>query len=111
MPGKQTDCLPSTGCCGGSWRSAEAPDQGHYLVEMEFDFSIEHPAKAFDQASGLVVRLANADNLLQRRSGGHGEGILVDDLVPGVQLRHNEMDGSAIGQHAMAVRVPVRLGP
>ena len=56
-----------------------------------------------------MIRLANALNLLERCSWGHGEGVLVNNLIAGIQFRHDEMDRAAIGQHAVAVGVAVGL--
>ena len=64
---------------------------------MELDFPIEYPAQTFNQASGLVVRLPNADNLLQGGARGHSKGILVNDLIAGVQFGHDKMNRGAIG--------------
>ena len=50
------------------------------------------------------------DDLLQRRAGLHGEGILVDDLLARVQLGHDEMHGRTVGQHAVAVRIAIGVG-
>src|SRR5437773_2237234 len=98
-------------CSGKNWLRSDTPSLGHNLVKMLLDFPIQHAAQTLDQASRLVVRFADADDLIQGRPRGHSEGVLVNDLIAGVELRHDEVDGGAVSQHAMAVSIPVRLCP
>src|SRR5438105_4750832 len=60
----------------------------HHSVEVKLYLSIQHPAQALNQTGRLMIRLANALNLLKRCSRGHGEGVLVNNLIAGIQFRH-----------------------
>ena len=60
-------------------------------VELQFHLVIQHPPQAPDQAARLVMRLPQANNLGQRRSGENAECFLMNDLAAGVQFRHDEM--------------------
>src|SRR5207302_10053815 len=98
-------------CCGANWLRSRASDQGNHLMKMQLDLPVEYPAHPLYQASRFMVRFADADDLLQGSPRGDRERILVNDLIAGVELRHDEVDGGSVGQHAMAVGIPIRLSP
>ena len=60
-------------------------------VVVEFDFTVDDPANAFDQTLWFVVFLSDADNLFQIHSVRNGKRGLLDDLVPGIQFGNDEM--------------------
>src|SRR5437660_8486176 len=83
--------------------------RGHPAMKMQLHFAVEHAPQSLDQAGRLMIGLADALDLLERRSRGDGEGVLMDDLIARIQLRHDEMDGGAVSQHAVAIRITVGL--
>ena len=106
-------CWHGARSAGASSRSAVSDDgvsdapgevarlfRRHDAVEVQLHFAIDHAAHAFDQAMRLVVFLAEANDVVQRHAGRHGERRLIDDLIAGVQLGHDEMARRAVGQHA-----------
>jgi hypothetical protein len=80
----------------------------HDAVEVKLHFAIDDAADAFDETAGLVVFLAEADDLIELHAGRHGVGRLIDNLIAGVELRHDEVAGRPIGQHPAGVGIMIR---
>src|SRR5262249_24432558 len=78
-------------------------------MEMKFHLAVQYATQSFRQTGRFVIRLTKVLDVLQRRSRGDRERVLVNDLIARIELWHDEMNGGAIGQHAMAVGVAVRL--
>src|SRR4051812_5333181 len=77
---------------------------------VKLGFAIDDAADTFDEAAGLVVFLAEADDLVELHAGGDGKGGLVDDLIAGVELGDDEVAGGAVSEHADGVGVVIGLG-
>src|SRR5262245_56032930 len=80
----------------------------HNAVEVELDFAGDDAADAFDEAAGLVVFLAEADDLVELHAGRYRVGGLINDLIAGVELGDDEVAGGAVGEHAAGVGVVIR---
>ncbi len=74
-------------------------------MEVEFHFAIDDAADSFDQAAWFVIGFPLAFDLFQWSSRKDRERALVDDLIPRIEFRHDEMDGRAVGQHAVLIGV------
>ncbi len=63
----------------------------NHAVKMQLHFTIQHATHSFDQTAWLVVLAATPDDFLELHSGRDRHGLLVDDLVAGVEFRDNEV--------------------
>lgn len=80
----------------------------HHPVEVEFHFVVNDATETFGQAARLIFRFPDAYDLFKRSPRRNGEGRLIDNLVPSVELGDDEMTGGPVGQHPVAVGVMVR---
>src|SRR5262245_13399197 len=65
-------------------------------MKVQLHLAADHAPHALYQAMRLVIFLTTADDLFKLDSGGHGERRLVNNLVSGIELRHDEMAGCSI---------------
>ena len=79
-------------------------------MEVQGNFLIEDAPNSFYQAARLVVGLAALNDFLDGCSGGDRKRRLVDDLIPRVQFRHDEMHRRTVRQHAMPECIFVGTG-
>ena len=80
-------------------------------MEVQLDFSVDYASGGFDQAGWFVVRFSLADNLFERCAGENGERGLMNDLIPRVEFRHDEVGSRPISQHVMRMGVVIRPEP
>ncbi len=80
---------------------------GDDAVEVEADFAGDGAADAFDEAVRLVVFLAAASDFVELHARRDREGRLIDDLIAGIEIWHDEMTRGAVGEHAERMGVAV----
>ena len=77
-------------------------------MEVQFNFPINDSPESFKQTIGFVIRFAKPLDISEGGSGQDAESSLVDDLIAGIQFRHDEMDGRPKAEHVMLVSILVR---
>src|SRR5579859_8154014 len=71
---------------------------------VQFHFTIDDAANSFHQAAWFVVGFTLSLDLLERRAGEYRKRTLVNDLISRIQIRHDEVHGGSVCQHAVLKR-------
>src|SRR5688572_8909428 len=80
-------------------RPAQPALNGDDPVKVQLHLAVHDAADAFYEAVRLIVRLAAADDLVQRQAGRDRERRLINDLIARVQFRDDKVTRRPIRQH------------
>jgi hypothetical protein len=60
-------------------------------MEVQLDFAINHSTDTFHQAVRLIILLPDSPDLVQLHAGHYLKCRLIDCLITGIQIGHDEV--------------------